>query len=58
VWFRNTISSFVKSSDGQATQKKFWGELADQLERVEPGVVARAGLSLTSEGLEETVPEC
>jgi hypothetical protein len=47
----------VKSSEGKATQKKFWGELADKLDSIEPGVVAKAGLSSSSEGLNEVSSE-
>lgn len=28
----------VTNEDGQETQKKVWGELAEKLERIEPGV--------------------
>ena len=32
------LSSFVTSSDGQKAQKKFWGELVEKLEMIQPGV--------------------
>jgi hypothetical protein len=54
---RNTLSKFVKSAEGKTTQRKFWGELADKLDSIEPGVVAKAGLSSSSEGLYEVASE-
>jgi len=41
---RNTLSPFVRNSEGQKAQKKLWTELADKLNGIEPGVIARAGL--------------
>ncbi|KAH8645623.1 putative short-chain dehydrogenase/reductase family protein [Xylariales sp. PMI_506] len=32
------VSSWVRSSEGQTTQKRFWNELIEQLEHVEPGI--------------------
>lgn len=36
-----SLSAFVRSEDGEKAQKKIWGELAEILESIEPGVTAK-----------------
>ncbi|KAI9745312.1 MAG: hypothetical protein M1818_001592 [Claussenomyces sp. TS43310] len=34
-----TVSAFVSSDDGAATQKKVWDELKEKLEKIQPGIL-------------------
>jgi hypothetical protein len=34
-----STSPFVGSNEGLKTQKKVWGELAQKLERIQPGIL-------------------
>jgi hypothetical protein len=33
------VSPFVSSDEGLQTQKKVWNELAEKLERIQPGIL-------------------
>ncbi len=33
------VSKFVTSEEGMRTQKKVWAQLADKLERIQPGIL-------------------